>query len=169
MHMLLKQERENMMPDLSNGTAKPITKITEDRIEITHHPPRFVSIYVDPRQDAESMEKEAEWIKNKILDDKEKVKLLEEYLKCVGCTPDYLLNRFKQDIQENKRLKEDIEDLKLNYTELEIVLTDKEQKLEKIDKIVEGCIEEDGFRYEPELAMIEIQKALKEILDGDKS
>ena len=52
---------------LSSGSAKKITEITEDRVKITHSPPRFVQIYVDPRQSAEDMEKEAEWIKDRIL------------------------------------------------------------------------------------------------------
>jgi len=56
-----------MMPGLNSGTAKKITEITEDRIIVTHHPCRFVSVYVDPRQDGPAMDVEAHWIRDRIL------------------------------------------------------------------------------------------------------
>lgn len=70
-----------MMPGLSSGTAKAITEITEDRIILTHHPCSFVSVYVDPRQDADAMDKEGDWIKNRILQGEKSIKMWKELTK----------------------------------------------------------------------------------------
>ena len=63
---------------LSSGSAKKITEITADRIKITHSPPRFVQVYVDPRQNGDAMEEEAVWIMKRILQGEKAIKEVEE-------------------------------------------------------------------------------------------
>lgn len=63
---------------LTGSSAKKIREITEDRLVIDHHPCRYVKVYVDPRQDAESMDKEAEWIKDRIISSEKIIKKIME-------------------------------------------------------------------------------------------